>query len=143
MVSLAGILQSFGKSEDILKRLAGLNVNHESVRTLTEKQGEQLEQQHGSLTPVESFDAEKPWDFSLPERDGVSVPGTVAYVGMDAFAVPIIDGDGNRDWKMMYVGLLYNPKKEHTLYLTGTTIGRWRTRCELMRSISSWGRRIA
>ena len=56
------------------------------------------------------------WDFSLPARDGQQFPGTVAYVGLDAFAVPT-RGPKGVDWKMLYVGLLYDPGKEHTLYL--------------------------
>ena len=57
-----------------------------------------------------------PWDFSLPERDGQQFPGTVAYAGMDAFAVPT-RAAGGVDWKMLYVGLLYDPREGHTLYL--------------------------
>lgn len=56
------------------------------------------------------------WDFSLAPRDGQSFAGTVAYAGMDAFAVPT-RAAGGVDWKMLYVGLLYDPSKEHTLYL--------------------------
>src|SRR5919199_4140569 len=52
----------------------------------------------------------------LPERDGQQCSGTVAYAGMDAFAVPT-RADGGIDGKMLYVGLLYDPSKEHTLYL--------------------------
>ncbi len=57
------------------------------------------------------------WDFSVPERDGQQFPGTVAYAGMDAFAVPTRT-KGGIDWKMLYVGLLYDPRKGNTLYLT-------------------------
>jgi hypothetical protein len=56
------------------------------------------------------------WDLRLPERDGQKFPGTVAYAGMDAFAVPT-RAAGGIDWKMLYVGLLYDPRKENTLYL--------------------------
>jgi hypothetical protein len=56
------------------------------------------------------------WDFRLPQRDGRRFPGTVAYLGLDAFAVPT-RGPAGVDWKMLYVGLLYDPGKEHTLYL--------------------------
>lgn len=52
-------------------------------------------------------------------RDGKRFRETVAYVGLDAFAVPTIGEDGKREWKMMNVGLLYDPHKEHTVYLTG------------------------
>jgi hypothetical protein len=119
MVALAGILQSFGRSEDLLRRLSGLRVSHESARTLTEQQGGQLEARHESSRPVASIEAEVGWDFSLPDREGKSFPGTVAYLGLDAFAVPILDAAGKRAWNMMYVGLLDDPRKEHTIYLTG------------------------
>jgi len=56
------------------------------------------------------------WDFSLPDRDGQKFSGTAAYAGLDAFAVPT-RAAGGIDWKMLYVGLLYDPSKEHTLYL--------------------------
>lgn len=69
--------------------------------------------------PVEPVRASEPWDFTLPERNGKRFGGTVAYVGLDAFAVPTIGADGKREWKMLNVGLLYDPHKEHTIYLTG------------------------
>jgi hypothetical protein len=56
------------------------------------------------------------WDFALPSRDGQSFPGTVACAGMDAFAVPT-RGEGCVDWKMLHVGLLYDPGKGRTPYL--------------------------
>jgi hypothetical protein len=56
------------------------------------------------------------WDFRLPERDGQQFPGTVGYVGLDAFAVPTRGADGV-DWKRLDVGVLDDPPKEHTLYL--------------------------
>lgn len=37
---------------------------------------------------------------------------------MDAFAVPAIGADGKREWKMLNVGLLYDPSREHTVYLS-------------------------
>jgi hypothetical protein len=119
MVSLAGIVPSFGRSEDLLRRLSGLRVGHESARTLTEQQGAQLEARHESSRPVASIEAEACWDFSLPDQEGESFPGSVAYLGLDAFAVPILDAAGKRAWNMRYVGLLDDPRKEHTIYLTG------------------------
>jgi hypothetical protein len=56
------------------------------------------------------------WDFCPPEVEGRQPPGTVAYLGLDAFAVPA-RGPAWEDWKMLFVGLLYNPCKDHTLYL--------------------------
>jgi hypothetical protein len=40
----------------------------------------------------------------------------VAYLGLDAFAVPT-RGPAGVDWKMLFVGLLYDPGKDHTRYL--------------------------
>jgi hypothetical protein len=119
LVSLTCILEPFGKAEDLLQRLSGLKVTHESARTLTETLGEQLEAQHQASKPVAMVSPQKLWDWSLPESEGVAFSGTVAYLGLDAFSVPILDAQGKREWKMMYVGLLCNPKKEHTIYLTG------------------------
>lgn len=119
LVSLTSILEPFRKGEDLLERLSGLKVSHESARTLTETLGAQLEAQHQQLEPVASVAPDQLWDWTLPSQEGVSFPGTVAYVGLDAFAVPILGAGGKREWKMMYVGLLYNPKKDHTIYLTG------------------------
>jgi hypothetical protein len=119
MVSLTGILGPFGKAEDLLLRLSGLRVSHESARTLTETLGDQLEQRHRALSPVAPATPGKPWDFTLPDREGRSFAGTVAYLGIDAFSVPILGAEGKREWKMMYVGLLYDPRKQHTVYLTG------------------------
>ena len=119
MVSLAGILEPFGKSQDLLRRLSGLRVGHETCRTLTETQGERLERDGAEAMPVEPDPDREPWDLSIPPADGASFAGTVAYAGMDAFAVPVLDGEGARDWRMMYVGLLYDPRKRHTIYLSG------------------------
>jgi hypothetical protein len=78
-----------------------------------------LERQHVARHPVVAAGTPKPWDFSLPPCDERHFGGTVAYVGLDAFAVPTIGVDGKREWKMLNVGLLYDPHKKHTIYLTG------------------------
>jgi len=119
MVSLAGILEPFGKSADLLERLSGLRVGHDTCRTFTETQGERLERDNAGAMPVEPDPDAEPWDLSLPPEDGESFAGTVAYVGMDAFAVPVIAAEGGREWRMMYVGLLYDPRKQHTIYPSG------------------------
>jgi hypothetical protein len=77
--------------------------------------GAELQAQHARDQPV-GLAALPALDFSLPPRDGRSFLGTVAYAGMDAFAVPT-RGAGKVDWKMLYVGLLYDPRKAFTLYL--------------------------
>jgi len=98
-----------------LRRVNGLRYGTSTCRRLTEAVGAELQQQHarGQAVPLPQPPA---WDFSLPQRDGQEFGGTVAYAGMDAFAVPT-RADGGVDWKMLYVGLLYDPSKEHALYL--------------------------
>lgn len=119
LVALAGVLEPFRRAEQLLEELAGLRVSKEACRVFTERAGERLEARHLTHCPVEPIRASKPWDFSLPERDGQRFRGTVAYVGLDAFSVPTIGEDGKREWKMLNVGLLYDPHKKHTIYLSG------------------------
>jgi len=100
LVALAGVLEPFRRAEELLDQLAGLRVSKEACRVFTERAGERLEAQHLTHPCVEPVRAPKPWDFTLPERDGQRFEGTVAYVGLDAFAVPTIGADGTREWKM-------------------------------------------
>ncbi len=85
---------------------------------MTETAGARLHQQYaGGAVVLPGRPAL--WDFSLPARDGHSFPGTVAYLGLDAFAVATRPGHGpGVEWRMLYVGLLYDPRKEHTVYVT-------------------------
>ena len=116
LTALAGALEPFGRADDLLRRLAGLRLSASTCRRVTGGSGDDLRQQHRDGVPVR---AERPvaWDFTLPDRDGASFPGTVAYLGLDAFAVPTRRG-GGVDWRMLYVGLLYDPRKGHTVYLS-------------------------
>src|SRR5260370_16958889 len=42
----------------------------------------------------------------------------LAYVGLDAFSVPMQGpGAGQAEHRMLYTALLYTPNKEHTRYL--------------------------
>lgn len=114
-VVLLGSLVPFATASDLLRQVTGLHFSAATCRRRTESIGAELHEQHVRQQAVPL--AEPPrWDFTLPDRDGQSLPGTVAYVGLDAFAVPT-RGDGGVDWKMLYVGLLYDPRKDHTLYL--------------------------
>jgi hypothetical protein len=115
VVALLGSLTPFATASDLLLRVNGLRYSAATCRRLTERVGAELQAQHaqGQAVPLPQPPA---WDFSLPDRDGQEFSGTVAYAGMDAFAVPT-RADGGIDWKMLYVGLLYDPSKEHTLYL--------------------------
>jgi hypothetical protein len=115
VVALLGALAPFATASDLLLRVNGLRYGASTCRRLTERVGGELQAQHarGQAVPLPRAPA---WDFSLPDRDGRKFGGTVAYAGLDAFAVPT-RAAGGIDWKMLYVGLLYDPSKEHTLYL--------------------------
>ncbi len=128
LAALAGTLEPFGRAEDLLHRLAGLRLSASSCRRVTEAAGGALRRQHRAGVPVRP---ERPadWDFRLPDRDGRSFAGTVAYLGLDAFAVPTRAAAGGAvDWRMLYVGLLYDPGKEHAVYLSDfdfETVAAW------------------
>jgi hypothetical protein len=114
VVTLLGAVAPFAQAADILHQVTGRRFAPETGRRRTEAVGAQLqEQQQARAVALPQPPA---WDFTLPPRDGQRFPGTVAYVGLDAFAVPT-RGPGQVDWKMLYVGLLYDPGKQHTLYL--------------------------
>jgi hypothetical protein len=115
VVTLLGSLAPFATAHDLLRQLTGVRFSTATVRRVTERVGAELQAQHARLEAV-PLPQMPDWDFSLPDRDEQSFPGTVAYAGMDAFAVPT-RGVGKVDWKMLYVGLLYDPAKDHTLYL--------------------------
>jgi len=116
VVALLGSLTPFATASDLLHQVNGLRHSTSSCRRLTEAVGAELQKQpaRAEAVPLPEVPA---WDFSLPQRDGRQFPGTVAYAGMDAFAVPT-RAEGGIDWKMLYVGLLYDPRKGNTLYLT-------------------------
>ena len=128
LTALAGALEPFGRADDRLRRLAGLRLSASTCRRVTEGAGDALRQRHRDGEPVR---AERPaaWDFTLPDQDGQSFSGTVAYLGLDAFAVPTRRG-GGVDWRMLYVGLWYDPRKGHTVYLSDfEVVANWMRRC--------------
>ncbi len=112
---MLGCLTPFATATDLLRQLTGLGYAAATGRRLTERVGTELQAQHAAGHVV-SLSPAPDWDFTLPDRDGRRFAGTVAYAGLDAFAVPTRRG-GGVEWKMLYVGLLYDPAKEHTLYL--------------------------
>jgi hypothetical protein len=114
-VTLLGSLTPFATAHDLLRQLTGLHFSTATVRRVTEQVGAELQAQHARAEAVPVTPAPD-WDFAVPDRDGQPFAGTVAYAGLDAFAVPT-RGTGGVDWKMLYVGLLYDPGKDHTLYL--------------------------
>lgn len=118
LIALTGTLVPFRQAaDDLLGRLAGLRVSASSCRRLTEQTGRQLRarQQAG-----ETFVPLKPpsWDLRLVDDRGRRLAEQVLYLGVDAFAVPTrIHGGLTTAWRMLYVALLYDPVKKHTVYL--------------------------
>src|SRR5438067_11726659 len=114
---LPGGLAPFATASDLLYQVGGLRHGTPSCRRLTEAVGAGVQGQHAGAAAV-PLPGAPAWDSSLPGRGGRKFPGTVACAGMGAFAVPT-RAEGGIDWKMLYVGLLYDPRKGNTLYLTG------------------------
>ncbi len=119
LIALAGTLLPFRTAAgDILDRFAGLKVSSASCRRVTERAGAALVAQH-QAGQVCGPPKRKPWDLRLVDGDGKRLPGKVLYLGVDAFAVRTRTHGGlTTEWKMQYVGLLYDPAKEHTVYVS-------------------------
>jgi hypothetical protein len=119
LIALAGTLAPFRTgAEDILDRFAGLDVSASSCRRVTEAAGRELVEQHQAGV---AFCPQRvvPWDLRLVDEDGKRLPDKVLYLGVDAFAVRTRTHGGlTTEHKMLYVGLLYDPAKKHTVYLT-------------------------
>lgn len=114
LVCLAGTLAAFEKaSEDILRRFAGVRLSAATTLRVTEAAGQWLAEQLQAGQMVQPEPAERAWEFTIEGH-----PNTVAYVGLDAFSVPMQRPDGRkREGRMLYLGTLYTPDKSHTRYL--------------------------
>jgi hypothetical protein len=113
LVCLAGTLVPFADaSEDILKRFAGVRVSTSTVLRCTEAAGERLRAQHKEGRMAAPCPAETKWTGA---RDAGQ---PAAYVGLDAFSVPMQGPKATKaEHRMLYTALLYTPGKEHTRYL--------------------------
>jgi hypothetical protein len=113
LVCLAGTLLPFADAaEDVLKRFAGVRVSTSTVLRCTEGQGERLRAQLKEGRMVQPTQAEPKW--TAPREPGQPV----AYVGLDAFSVPMQGAAASKaEHRMLYTALLYTPDKEHTRYL--------------------------
>jgi hypothetical protein len=113
LVCLAGTLAPFADAaEDVLKRFAGVRVSASTVLRSTEGEGERLRAQHKEGRMVQPTQAEPQWTAARDEGQ------PVAYVGLDAFSVPMQGpGAAKAEHRMLYTALLYTPQKEHTRYL--------------------------
>jgi len=113
LVCLAGTLLPFADAaEDVLKRFSGVRVSASTVLRCTEGAGERLRAQQKEGRMVEPTQAESKW--TAPRNEGQPR----AYVGLDAFSVPMQGAKATKaEHRMLYTALLYTPDKEHTRYL--------------------------
>ena len=113
LVCLAGTLVPFvDAAEDVLKRFAGVRMSASTVLRCTQAAGERLRAQQKEGRMVHPMQAEPKW--TAPGEAGQPA----AYVGLDAFSVPMQGpGAGKAEHRMLYTALLYTPQKEHTRYL--------------------------
>jgi hypothetical protein len=113
LVCLAGTRVPFVEAaEDVLRRFAGVRVSASTVLRCTEAAGERLRAQCKEGRMVRPTQPEPGW--TAPREAGQPA----AYVGLDAFSVPMQGpGAGAAEHRMMYTALLYTPDKKHTRYL--------------------------
>ena len=120
LVCLAGVLESFTNgADDILRRFSGLRLSAATSRRVTEAAGQQLQQRQRAGDIVRATGA-RSWDFRLKDRCD-----TVAYLGLDAFSVPMQkSGGGRSEGRMLYTAILYTPDKKHSHYLVDFDLDR-------------------
>jgi hypothetical protein len=113
LVCLAGTLVPFSDAaKDVLKRFSGVRLSASTVLRTTEGEGERLRAQLKEGRMVEPTQAEPSW--TKRRDDGKPA----AYVGLDAFSVPMQGPRaGKAEHRMLYTALLYTPDKEHARYL--------------------------
>jgi len=113
LVCLAGTLAPFrDAAEDVLFRFAGIRLGASTVRRVSEQAGSALaaRQQRGDVVVAPPA---VPWDFSVEGHSH-----TVAYVGLDAFSVPMQGPKGAKaEHRMIYTAVLYTPDKSRSHYL--------------------------
>lgn len=114
LVCLAGTLGSFrDAADDLVRRFCGLRLSASVIRLATEAAGQRLQerQRHGRIVVPQRA---QPWDFTI---DGQR--HTAAYVGLDAFSVPLQLSGGKKaeQHRMLYTATLYTPDKSQTHYL--------------------------
>lgn len=113
LVCLAGTLAPFAEAgEDVLKRLCGVRLSASTVLRVTEGEGERLRAQLKDGRMVKPEPAASKWTKPL----GNQAP--TAYVGLDAFSVPMQGVCGAKvEHRMLYTAVLYSPEKKHKRYL--------------------------
>jgi hypothetical protein len=119
LVCLAGALAPFRDAAgDLLFRFAGVRLGASTARRVTEQEGARLAQRQRDGDVVVPATA-KPWDFTIEGRGD-----TAAYLGLDAFSVPIQGVKGAKaEHRMIYTAVLYTPDKKHSHYLVDFDLG--------------------
>ena len=112
LVCLAGTLLPFADAaEDVLRRFAAVRVSASTVLRCTEAAGERLRAQLKEGRMVRPTQPEPGWTAA---GEGGQPK---AYVGLDAFGVPMQGpGASQAEHRMMYTALPYTPDKKHTRY---------------------------
>lgn len=113
LACLAGALCAFrGASDDLLRRFAGVRLSASTILRASERAGERLarRQSNGDIvTPAVA----KQWDFTIEGHSH-----SAAYLGLDAFSVPIQGPKGAKaEHRMIYTAVLYTPDKSQSHYL--------------------------
>jgi len=113
LVCLAGTLLPFADAaHDLLRRFAGVRLSASTVLRNTEGEGERLRAQQKAGRMVAPTQPEPHWTGARESGQ------PTAYVGLDAFSVPMQGiGAGKAEHRMLYTALLYTPGKEHSRYL--------------------------
>lgn len=113
LVCLAGTLLPFADAaQDLLRRFAGVRLSASTVLRDTEGEGQRLRAQQKAGRMVEPTQPEPHWRAARKDNQ------PAAYVGLDAFSVPMQGiGASKAEHRMLYTALLYTPGKEHTRYL--------------------------
>ena len=113
LICLAGVLAPFADAaEDIVHRYTGVRLSASTVLRCTEAEGERLRAQSRCGRMVEPTVPEPGW--TKPREHGEPA----AYVGLDAFSVPMQGaGAGPAEHRMLYTALVYTPDKKHHRYL--------------------------
>ena len=113
LVCLAGTLVPFeDAAEDVLRRFAKVQLSASTVLRCTEAAGDRLHGQLRSGRMVKPAQPEPGW--TGPRAEGQPA----AYIGLDAFSVPMQGPEGEKaDHRMLYTALVYTPDKRHCRYV--------------------------
>ena len=120
LACLAAALESFRQgADDILRRFSGIRLSVATVRSAAKRAGAELarrQQQGDVVVPVQP----QAWDFSVEGHSR-----SVAYLGLDAFSVPMQKPGGGKDeHRMLYTAVLYTPDKSRSHYLVDFSLDR-------------------